>query len=194
MLATQTGIALGHPIHESTIKAGLRELNPGLHFDLAAATGQLHPFIHQRQGVYFQGQHLCSMDRGMIPEVKQFGVRSMRVPAEWWEADKDDVSIEWVTIRPEMPGYRDLRELADKQLDCNYALRDDGSLMKMQPMKTIKARGRCITLGWRHTFEGILRHGLSGVNRMTLGAKFGVDMLKYPVGPPEEVAAALLEE
>lgn len=59
----------GTPIAEARFKAGLRNLNPDIHFDLADRHNLYHPNIERWQGVWLRGQHLSSMDRGMLPEV-----------------------------------------------------------------------------------------------------------------------------
>jgi hypothetical protein len=57
-----------------------------------------------------------------------------------------------------------------------------------------KVRGRVVQLGWRHTFERIINANVPGATREAIGAKFKVDMLKFPVGAPDELIAALVEE
>ena len=70
----------------------------------------------------------------------------------------------------------------------------DGKLFRCIARRYEKVRGRCLRVGWRHTFEGILRFGVPGVTRESLSAKFHVDMYKVPIGPIEELVAALVEE
>jgi len=191
---TQVGPELGKPLHESVIKKGLVELNPGMHFDLGAATGQWHPYIERRQGVFFQGAHICSMDRGMIPEFKAWGVSQRVVPAQWAEADQPNVSIRWSIVPTSTPDYVDLCLLAQSGRSNEYKIRDDGSLMVLEPVKTIDGRGKVWRLGWRHTFAAILFRNIPGITHASLGAKFGIDALAFPKGAPEEVHAALFEE
>jgi len=191
---TQVGPELGKPLHESTIKAGLRELNPGMHFDLGAAIGQWHPYIGKRQGVFYQGAHICSMDRGMIPEFKAWGVEERTVPAQWAEADQDNASIRWAIVPTSDPEYIDKWTAAQAGQTNEYAVRDDGSLMFLTPWKTITARGRVWGLGWRHTFAAILFRNIPKITHASLGAKFGIDAMAFPQGAPEEIHAALFEE
>lgn len=193
-MIVQQGIDLGKPLHESVIKAGLRDLNPDIHFDLAAAIGQIHPGINQRQGVYLYGQHICSMDRDMIPEYKIWTQHTARVPGEWADANRPGSSMKMAVIQPWETGYRDLREIARRGTDPSLTLRDDGAVVYWTVFVEQKVRGRVHRLGWRHTFEAILRKQVRGVTRSSIALRFNVDMLKYPVGPPDEVNAALLEE
>lgn len=198
-MIVQQGIDLGTPLHETVVKRGLVELNPDIHFDLAACIGQIHPMINQRQGVYVYGQHICSMDRStpelpMIPEYKVWTETRHRVVAQWADANKPGASMRLRIIHPGEYEYRDKREIARKGIDPSLSLRDDGAVVEYTPYIEVRGRGRVFRLGWRHTFEALLRRQVRGVTRTSLAARFGVDMLKYPVGPPDEVAAALLEE
>jgi len=61
-------VYFGHTIHESVLKRGLRELCPDVHFDMGAALGIWHPRIDEWQGIFVNGRHIGSMDRGDIPE------------------------------------------------------------------------------------------------------------------------------
>ncbi len=83
-------IYLGQQISEVTLKKGLRELNPGFHFDMATKLGFWHPRQAAWQGVYYQGQHVCSMDRNddqmMVPEM------SINQTEKFWDIEKK----EWV--------------------------------------------------------------------------------------------------
>ena len=58
----------GTMMSEQKLKDGLRSLNPDVHFDLGAAHNLWHPRIAEWQGIYVNGRHLGTMDRGLIPE------------------------------------------------------------------------------------------------------------------------------
>ena len=193
-MIVQQGIDLGTPLHETVVKRGLIELNPDIHFDLAAAIGQIHPMILGRQGVYLYGRHICSMDRGMIPEYKVWTETRRRVVGQWADANKPGASVIFRVIHEGEYEYKDKREIARRGSDPSLSLRDDGAVVEYTPYIEVRGKGRVHRLGWRHTFEALLRRQVRGVTRMSLAARFGVDMLKYPMGPPDEVAAALLEE
>jgi hypothetical protein len=85
----------GFSMDENTIKNGLRGLNSDIHFDMGAALSLDHPFIGDRQGVFYKGKHICSMDRGTIPEYTMYSVRRMAHsvppenvrPGEGWAPD-----------------------------------------------------------------------------------------------------------
>ena len=165
-----------------------------MHFDLGAALGQWHPYIERRQGVFFQGSHICSMDRGMIPEFKAWGTQERVVPAQWAEADQSNVSIRWQIVPTSDPEYPDKWAMAKAGLANEYSVRDDGRLMFLTPFKTIQGRGKVWRLGWRHTFAAILFRQISGITHASLGAKFGIDAMAFPQGAPEDIHAALFEE
>jgi hypothetical protein len=58
----------GQPMHETVIKKGLQELNSELHFDMGDKLKIWHPRMDERQGIFLRGKHVCTMDRGNIPE------------------------------------------------------------------------------------------------------------------------------
>jgi hypothetical protein len=68
---------LGQQIHEATLKKGLRELNPWLHFDMGAALNIHHPRIGEWQGVFYKGKNVSSMDRGSLPEYNVYAVKKV---------------------------------------------------------------------------------------------------------------------
>jgi hypothetical protein len=184
---------MGRLLDETTVKMGLRELCPDIHFDMATNLNGWHPSQSLRQGVFWHGQHVCSMDRGMIPEFKQWTVITKYVPVGWEEADKEDVSISTQVIPMTSEEYRDaLLHVMAK--DTGYEWRPDGAIIRYTPMAYRKVQGRVAMVGWRHTFERIINRNLPGLTRSAIASKFGVDMLKFPVGTPQEMVAALLEE
>jgi hypothetical protein len=58
----------GHSLQDTELKKVLQELNPGIHFDMGANLNLYHPKIEQWQGIFFNGTHASSMQRGTIPE------------------------------------------------------------------------------------------------------------------------------
>jgi hypothetical protein len=184
----------GHSIHEGVIKKGLRELNADIHFDMGTNLNQWHPLQGTRQGVFYKGTHICSMDREMVPEYKVWNVDEQVVQCSLGEADDERVTVSYSTIPPESPGYKDLLNLARRRADDSLHLRTDGTLLRLTAHRTVKSRGRVIRVGWRHTFEALLQRDIPGITRTSLAVKFGVDMLRYPVGDAPDVVAALMEE
>lgn len=185
---------LGHTLDSAKIEMGLRELNKDLHFDMGTKLGMWHPMQSHRQGVFYHGQHICSMDRGIVPEFKQWTTTQADVPVSWNEADMDDVKLSYETIPKSHPMYTEIYvdTSLGKVLDC--FIRPDGVLVKVTPKRTQTVLNRVYQVGWRHTFERLIHAKIPGVTRQSIAEKFNVDMLKYPVGPPEEVYAALVAE
>jgi len=184
----------GQSIDSETIKKGLRELCSDIHFDMGTNLGQWHPMQPDRQGVYHHGRHICSMDRGVCPEFKVWSVEESIVPASFSEVDNEEVSLQYVVIPHDTPGYEDAWSDARKGRRDDVQIRADGNMVKLTPVRVSKVRGRCIRVGWRHTFERLILANIPGVTREALAAKFNVDMLKFPVGGPLETYAQIMEE
>ena len=183
----------GKTLDSAVIEKGLKELCPDLHFDVATKRGAWHPRQKTRQGVFFNETHICSMDRGLVPEFKQWGVVEKEAEVGWDEADKEGVTMKIRVIKPWEPEHLDasLRLMAK---EVGYEMRPDGAIIKSWPVKIGKGQGRVELVGWRHTFERIINRNLPGLTRSAIAAKFGVDMLKFPIGAPHELHAALIEE
>lgn len=185
----------GKGLSESTVKRGLRELNPDLEFDRVINWGQWHPYASTRQGVWYCGRHICSMDRGIIPELKTWNVEEGIEEITPMQADAaDNAFCVYVQVLPSDPGYNEAVLRADRN-DDNYT-RDPETqnIYRWTHFRFAKVRGRVVRVGWRHTFEALIAAGIPGVTRDSIGAAFGVDMNRYPQGEPEEVLAALTEE
>ena len=184
---------LGKTLDASVIEKGLKELCPDLRFDVATKRGAWHPRQATRQGVFWHETHICSMDRGLVPEFKQWGVVEKESVVGWNEADAEGVTIKLRVIPSSDPDYMDavLRLMAKEP---GYEMRPDKAIIKSWPVKKGKGQGRVELVGWRHTFERIINRNLPGLTRSAIAAKFGVDMLKFPIGAPHELHAALVEE
>jgi hypothetical protein len=192
---------LGQPISYETLTKGLKELCPGLHFDMAGALGMWHPLIGFRAGVFYEGAHVCSIDRGMVPEYKLWSMKEQLVPIPISEAAASGLPIQWAEILPEHELYLYGLELARSGKDDNWIWdAEKERLIRRQAFKLGQARDRVMKVGWRHTFEALLNarlkigRDLPGITRDSLAHKFGVDMGKFPQGAPQEVVAALFEE
>lgn len=69
--------SFGESMDETKLKNGLRTLNPDIHFDMGACLGKYHPHIDRWQGIFLYGKHICSMDRGAIPEYNVWALAKM---------------------------------------------------------------------------------------------------------------------
>ncbi len=186
-------MSFGRTLDSTTIEKGLKELCPDLRFDVGTKLGAWHPHQKIRQGVFWHETHICSMDRGLVPEFKQWNVVTKMVPVGWEEADKEDVSLQSKVIRQDSTEYVDaILHLMNKE--NGYEMRPDGAIIKFSPVAMRKMQGRIVLVGWRHTFERIINRNLPGLTRSAIAQKFGVDMLKFPIGAPHELHAALVDE
>jgi hypothetical protein len=188
----------GKTIDSSVIQQGLRELNPEIHFDMGTKLGMEHPYQAVRQGVFYHGDHICSMDRGLVPEYKQWKCSEQWAPCDLSEWDKEDsVKLAWEVVPSDTPGYVDLAmEVLKGKLE-SYSIRDDGQIIRLRTLKRQIVLGQLVWVGWRHTFEKVIQANIPGVTRSALAEKFSVDMMKYPLGAsgtPEEMLEALHEE
>lgn len=184
----------GKTLDSTKIEVGLRELNRDIHCDMGTKIGHWHPYQESRQGVFYRGAHLCSMDRGIVPEFKIWSVKEYLVPVPISEAEKERVSLMYQVVPVNTPGYFDLYEEARQGKHATLDIRADGALVQLTAHEKKKMPHKVVLVGWRHTFERLLKEKIPGVTRESLGVKFGVDMYKYPVGPPEEVVQALVAE
>lgn len=182
----------GRSFDSAALEQGLRELCPGLHFDMGARLGLPHPLIQDRQGVFYDGRHICSMDRGIVPEKKQWTVVRARVPGTLADIDDEDASIRFHVVSPEAEGYADLVDEVRRGKNETMTLRADGHLVRWEIIVTRKTLGRVVRVGWRHTFERLIQANLPGITRKTLEMRFQVDLSTVPIwtGDPDAVAAS----
>ena len=109
----------GHMISDVDLMKGLKSLSPCVHFDMGGNLNLHHPRIDEWQGVFYNGLHICSMSRGLVPEY------------DVWYMDKSG------------------------------------------------ERTHIKQIGWRGTFEILVRKRLPGINWDALCAKFGIDKKHY---------------
>lgn len=205
-MITQTGTTFGVSLDSGRMETGLRELNPDISFDLAVRKpdefvntletdpGRRRAIEAGRLPVCYRDTYICAMDRGIVPEFKLWSVKEAPVEVEWSDADQDGASLQYVTIPPSSEGYEDMKSMAQRGQHNGLIHLEDGRLAQLKPMGVRKVRSHIIRMGWRHTFSRLIAAGIPGINAATVSAKFGVDMTAFPVGPPEELYAALVEE
>lgn len=184
----------GKVMQSVDIEKGLKELNPDIHFDLGGKFNAIHPYIADRQGVWYKGRHVCSMDRGPIPEYKIWMMSKCVVEVPWSEVDKEDVWIQYVLVNPAEPGYDDLCILASRNLTNDVAFDGKGRLMRLSCRAVRNIPSRVLRVGWRHTFYRMVAWGVPGITNETLSKKFNIDMSMVPFGSPEEIRRAVIEE
>lgn len=192
----------GKQLDSSTVETGLRELNNDISFDapLNRPSDYHFPFSHaadyiaKYMGVYYNGKHVCAMDRGVMPEVKVWSVREDFQPIDMVDIEKfENTRVIWVVVPEHHKNYHEALSRAEGG-DDNYQFDENGRVIRMQALLWGKVKDRVIQIGWRHTFEALLREKIPGVTRDTLGEKFGINMYKFPVGTEDEVQEALFQE
>jgi len=200
---------LGRVLDSAVIQTGLKDLNRDFAFDVAvnrpADYGNVVQFRDpqaleamrlNRLPVMYGDRYIVGMDRGMVTEFKQWSVKEVVTEIDWADADKDGLmpSIQQLPVFPTEPDYFDLWDKALHGGDPGLAILPGGRLVRRKAMGYTKVRGRVIRLGWRHTLERIINAQIPGATRQAIADKFSVDMMKYPVGSPEELIATLVEE
>lgn len=192
---------LGLQLDSSRIEQGLRELNPDLNFDVANRLEEWNYLLEvdprvrraieeQRQPVLWRERYICSLDRGMVSEYK---VWSLKTVQEEVPADESGDMVNFERVGSADWTYRGLAERVTAG-DKSCRVNSDGTITRFWTYRPKQIKNKVLRLGWRHTFENLLLHDVPGVTRESIAIKFRVDMYKHPVGPPEELVAALSEE
>ena len=181
------GVDFGQKISSVEIERKLKELCPDITFDVATNHGSEHPYQERLQSVYFRGRHICSMDRGIVPEITIWANFKKIVEIPWYAADREDASISYEEVLPDTPGYRDLYEEAKKESDPGYMINDKGKLLKLTAKGYENVGRRCMRLGWRHTFAKILAADLPGITREDLARTFNLDINKLGILAHDDV-------
>jgi len=196
---------VGRVLQFDTVEKGLKELNNDISLDVPVRRSEDWTYLFtpadkagedHRKGyaaVYHGERYLCAIDRGAIPEIKVYGVEDGFVPIEMSDIDKHDESkVSYMEVKPDSKYYHAALTKAERG-DDNFVIAS-GKVYLYQAMLWGKTRGQVQKLGWRHTFEALLRKQIPGVTRSSISQKFNVDMLRYPAGAPEEVHDALFAE
>jgi hypothetical protein len=165
----------GRFIPEVKLKAALTGLNPGFHFDVGGNLDMPHPQMATRQGVYFNGQHICSMDRGNLPEYKIWMLEPGVEDVDWVDVDKyDDVQVAYMEIMPTDAEYEDAVLAFEAKRD-GYHLALSGKLFHYRACRPSMTPSYVEAVGWRHTLHRILQRQIPNVTRETLGKALGLN-------------------
>ena len=180
----------GNSLNFADVEKGLRELNEDISFDasvrrpadykpvLSVAASEMQDI---RCGVYWNGKYVCAVDRGVIPEFKIWNVRTGWLEIPMSEIEKGETKVCWVEIPAHSEHYEAAKAMALKK-DDNYAITEEGKVIRFQALRWQKIPDRVMRVGWRHTFEALLRNQIPGVTRDAIERKFKVDMKKVLVG------------
>lgn len=182
---------MGETMQEGRAKAGLRRLNPEIHFDMGACLNLWHPFMSSRQNVFYRGDSVGAMDRGTLPEVPI------------WTMKRDMVEIPWDEVRPGEIALYGSSGVSAECLRCHHrwdlGFRPNGTMFCQAPCGNVgqatditsfswsnrmsgmahvfrQVKDRVILVGWRHTFYRMMRAGIPGISKRSLESEFGVNL------------------
>lgn len=191
---------MGQTLQESTVKRGLLQMQPELHFDMGSCLNIWHPYRETRQNVFYRGKSIGAMDRGTLPENPIWSVRKSIVEVPWSEVRYGEVALS-VTQNVigrcqkckhtwEIP-HRPFGIIACPSLCGNMADSTDATCWEWadRPTGTCyvrrSERDRIILVGWRHTFWRILGFGVPGITRSGLESEFRINLEEKPLEEPE---------
>lgn len=166
----------GRMIGEQTIKDMLTNLHPGFHFDVGGNLDIPHPMMEKRQGVYFYGRHICSMDRGStIPEAKVWACEPGYVDIPWVDIDKyDDAQICYVEIMPDDDEYEQAW-LAFESKQDGFQIDLNGKLFHYRALRLDYTPAYVEWCGWQHTLHRILQKNIPGVTKAKMAQGLGME-------------------
>lgn len=185
----------GVTLDYGAVTKGLRELNPQITFDAAVNRPQDYRFlaswaptvVETRAGVYYNGKHVCSIDRGVIPEYAVWEMIDGMIECPMVDIEKyDETRVLYLEILKTDPRYHEALTRAQAK-DDQFTFGESGKLFLYQAFRPAKVRGNCLRVGWRHTFGRLVKAKVPGITLDALAKKFNVDMSKAFVGKPEEL-------
>lgn len=141
----------------STVASTLAEQTPGLHFDLGGRHNFWHPEQQKWQAVKYFSRHICSMDRGAMPQWPVWRTKEELVP----------VPLDYALAHEDFP-------------ILDIPLAKDPNIPIMHPaMKALVMRPRfdeVDKIGWAEVFYHLLKANLPGITRAWLQHTFNVPM------------------
>jgi hypothetical protein len=146
---------LGTTLNELSIKKALWDLNPEFNFDWGGRLNLWHPYQNGKQSVHFRSKHICTMDRGTIPQAPIWSTkRSME------RVHQSDLSYS---------------ELTDPWTAEETAYHVDGTESKTgYHFVWREVKDRLLFIGWQATLRKIINQNIPGVTAASLGRKLGV--------------------
>lgn len=166
----------GRFIPEARLKATLTSLNPGFHFDVGGNLEYPHPQMEKRQGVWLNGRHICSMDRGNIPEYKIWMLEPGVEDISWTDIDKhDDAQIAYMEILPTDEQYPESWLSFEAKRD-GYHMDMQGRLFHYRACVPSMTPSYIEYVGWRHTLHRVLQQQIPGVTREALCQALGLNV------------------
>ncbi len=146
---------MGTTINELSIKKALWDLNADFNFDWGARLNLWHPYQNGKQGVFFNAKHICTMDRGTIPQ------------APIWSTKK---SMERVAASDLSYGETtDPRTATEVEYLVDGTEQPTGFYFVMREVKD-----RLLFIGWQTFLRKIINSNIPGVTAASLSRKLGV--------------------
>jgi hypothetical protein len=182
---------MGTALPEMDVKAGLLEMCPDLHFDMGVCLNIWHPYQSTRQNVFYKGNSVGAMDRGVLPELTVWSMKKdvVRIPVgevkagelalyetsgvlggcqkclQTWQAQHRPYGLIGCPNGCGNMGYsHDTERFLWKDIPSQYA----------QVFRKVK--DRVLLVGWRWTFSRLMRKGVPGVTKEKLEARFRVNL------------------
>lgn len=146
---------LGQPFNELTLKKALWALNPDFNFDWGARLNIWHPYQDSKQGVFFKDRHLCSMDRGQIPQ------------APIWSTKRESVRVAEADLS--------YAETVDPMTAQEIEFLTDGTQRPSGYYFVFRqTKDRLLFIGWQATLRKICNSKVPGVTPESLGRELGI--------------------
>ena len=137
------------------MQAALLRCNPDFHFDMGVKLNIWHPYQEGKQGVYFRGEHICSMDRGNVPMVPIWSTKTM-----WMRLPASELSYGEITAKDTMTETEFLVDGTERETGFYHIRRQE--------------KDRLLWLGWQHTLRRVLNKKISGCDKAALEFELGV--------------------
>ena len=176
-----SGLNLGSSLSDSDVRQGLVELNPAISFDASVNRPSDYQFILQggdnmnevRGGVYYNGNFVCALDRGVIPEKEVWSMAQGVEEIRMCDIERyDDSRVVYIQIMETDSFYNDALLKAEKG-DDNFLL-EDGKVYKYTALREGPVRDKIVRIGWRNALSKLAMAGIPGVTVKTLNEKFKV--------------------
>lgn len=161
---------LGTTLNEFQIQSALRRLNPDMNFDWSSRLNLVQIKKHRLQGIWWKNKHICSMDRGQIPQAPIWSTKREFMRVKYEDATTSEridpmysEEVEYLVDGTQKPtGY----------VYVNREVKDD-----------------LLFIGWQATLRKVLNHNIPGVTRAALERELGVTIDPLKEVEAQEVAA-----
>jgi hypothetical protein len=161
---------LGTTLHEFKIQRALIKLNRNFNFDWAVRLNIYAPNKVGKQGIFFGKKHICSMDRGTIPQ------------SQIWSTKKESKRLHTSEMT--------YAELTDPMLMREIEYGVDGTERPTEYCFVMReVKDELLWIGWQTSLRKVLNHNFPGVTAETLGRELGVTIDVLKEGMQENLVA-----